>query len=86
MLQDSYFCGASVEDLVKEIKAIWHMKSYSIYRPSGQNIKRKSPANISMSDQHCFNVVNSTSDFQRCTTFIKCRRPTLIQRCPILIQ
>ena len=53
------------------------------------------PANISPSDQRCFNVVdqrlnnvdptmkmkqNSTSDFQRCTTLIQCRFPTLKQR------
>ena len=34
MLQDSYFCGASVEDVVKEIKTFWHAKRYSIYRPT----------------------------------------------------
>ena len=52
-------------------------------------------ANVSMSDQYCFNVVdqrrnnvdptlkmkqNSTSDFQRCTTLIQRRCPTLKQR------
>ena len=65
------------------------------FSPSTFQLKRGTPANISTSDQRCFNVVdqrwnnvdptlkmkqNPTSDFQRCTTLIQRRCATLKQR------
>ena len=65
------------------------------FSPSSFKLKRGTPANISTSDQRCFNVVdqrwnnvdrtlkmkqNPTSDFQRCTTLIQRRCATLKQR------
>ena len=73
-----------------------HRKQYKHCSIGTVTISDKSyTANVSMSDQYCFNVVdqrrnnvdptlkmkqNSTSDFQRCTTLIQRRCPTLKQR------
>ena len=73
-----------------------HRKQYKHCSIGAVTISDKSyTANISMLDQYCFNVVdqrrnnvdptlkmkqNSTSDFQRCTTLIQRRCPTLKQR------
>ena len=73
-----------------------HRKQYKHCAIGAVTISDKSyTANISMLDQYCFNVVdqrrnnvdptlkmkqNSTSDFQRCTTLIQRRCPTLKQR------
>ena len=82
-------------DRYSETSQRFKMECFNKIDESCNYFSKAFPANISTSDRRCFNVVdqrwnnvdptlkmkqNPTSDFQRCTTLIQRRCPTLKQR------